>query len=93
MDMEEYMRQNPDFAKQNTKKYTCALCKKSFDKPKVYYLGSFVLELGVYILAVFGALFFGLWVLIIPIVYSFIRLCSRKKGCPFCKSENIFKNY
>lgn len=79
------------------KKYTCPICNHGFNRPKVKYMGSFILEFGLYIIFVLGGgialggigCFFGF---LIGVFFSFIRAASRKKICPFCGSENFYRN-
>lgn len=111
MDMDEYIRRNPDFAKRYAKKdvktnvkkdmkadkYECALCKRSFDKPKTAYLASFGVELLIYIAAIIGGslLLGGLGLIVgvvIGFIFSIVRLCSRSKVCPHCGSKHFIKN-
>ena len=72
----------------NLNNYTCALCKRGFPKPKVKYIGSFLLEIALWIVAI---AFLGYYGLIIGVIFSLMRLFSRKKVCPHCGSENFYK--
>ena len=80
------------------KKYTCVLCKNSFDKPSTKQLCGFCLELFIFIIVlVAGSLLLGplgvFVALVMAIILSVIRMLTKKKVCPFCKSENFVQNY
>ncbi len=96
MELDEYIKQNPTNPKRY--KYSCMMCKRGFDKPKKKSLGSLLLELGIFILALIGGtLFLGVFgvilAFVVMIIVSLIRIISTKKVCPHCNSEVFLKNF
>jgi hypothetical protein len=67
------------------------LCKDCGSKirPKTKAKGSLILEVGLWLLGLIGAVFTLGLTLLIPFVYSIWRLCSKYKGCPECNSINF----
>ncbi len=99
MSYEDYLKQNPDFTKHqaSSMKYTYAICKNGFDKPATKQMGSFMMEVAIFIvLLVLGWLFLGaigiVGAFVVAICISIVRSFSRKQVCPHCKSENFIKN-
>ena len=99
MDIDDYIKMNPDFAKRLEKKYKfqCPLCKRGFDAPKTAYLASFGVELVVYLAGIIGGslLLGGLGLIVgiaVGFIFSIVRLCSRSKVCPHCGSKHFIKN-
>lgn len=88
----------------NPKKYTCVLCKKQFDKPKTLYqfdsVRAVMLNIIMIIICIISfssnfslGIFFLAIYAISWVIFLFSTICFGKKCCPFCKSENIYKNY
>ena len=72
------------------KKYTCAICNKQFDKPKTKYVGSFIMEIIVFIL---GVICLGILpALALMIIISVLRLLTKRRVCPICNSQHFYKN-
>lgn len=51
--------------------------------------GSFFLELVLWCLFILFSIFFTIWILLIPLIYSIVRAFSTKKCCSKCKSTSI----
>lgn len=102
MNYDDYLKQNPEFAaraKLSAHKYTCATCRKGFDKPKTKIRGSYhlILVLGILLIiagvikseAEIGAV--GIGCALIYAVFYFSGIGS-KKVCPYCGSPYFTKN-
>ena len=100
MEIEDFVKSRPsvkNLKQVPNRKYTCVLCGNPFDKPKTKQFGSFLLEVFVFILSLIaGTLLFGVFgvfmAIIIMFILSIIRMCFKKKVCPYCQSENFIKH-
>jgi transposase-like protein len=98
MEIEDFVKANPPKPKpQQTYKqskpprYTCMICHNQFDKPKTSYFGSFALEIAIFlVLAIFVHLALAF---VVTLIFSAVRLSSKKRVCPYCKSENFVQHW
>ena len=100
MEMDEYLANNPHLKnRQRYTKYTYAICKQGFDKPKTncQLLGIifFLLMLGNIVSLPFVLIFFFpafFLTLFFTIIFWLLRRWCYAKKCPYCNSKNFFKN-
>lgn len=103
MEIEDFVKANPPkpkpqqtyIPKQSKQpkppRYTCMLCHNQFDKPKTSYFGSCALEIVIFlILGIFVNLALAF---VVTLIISSIRLSSKKRVCPYCKSENFLQHW